>query len=166
MSNEYMNGQTPPQDLDGEKAVLGAVLLDNEKLAETQEFITSDDFYRHAHQLIFAAMETLGDKDEPIDASTLRTELEGGHNLEDAGGVAYLAELATTTPTAANAVYYAKNVHQKAVARRLIKTATDIVTESYNNNGNIDELLDNAERSILNVSEDRNSNGFKFIGMF
>ena len=56
MSNEYMNGQTPPQDLDGEKAVLGAVLLDNEKLAETQEFITSDDFYRHAHQLIFAAM--------------------------------------------------------------------------------------------------------------
>lgn len=164
MSNEYMNGQTPPQDLDGEKAVLGAVLLDNEKLAETQEFITSDDFYRHAHQLIFAAMETLGDKDEPIDASTLRTELEGGHNLEDAGGVAYLAELATTTPTAANAVYYAKNVHQKAVARRLIKTATDIVTESYNNNGNIDELLDNAERSILNVSEDRNSNGFKFIG--
>ncbi|MGQ2282860.1 replicative DNA helicase [Apilactobacillus kunkeei] len=164
MSNDYINGQTPPQDLNGEKAVLGAVLLDNEKLAETQEFITSNDFYRHAHQLIFAAMETLGDKDEPIDASTLRTELEGGHNLEDAGGVAYLAELATTTPTAANAVYYAKNVHQKAVARRLIKTATDIVTESYNNNGNIDELLDNAERSILNVSEDRNSNGFKFIG--
>lgn len=164
MSSDYKGGQTPPQDVQAEKSILGAVLLDNEKLAETLEFVTADDFYRHAHQLIFAAMEALSDQDQPIDASTLRTQLDGQHALEDAGGIAYLAELATTTPTAANAVFYAKNVHKKAVARRLIKTATDIVTAGYNNNGDIDSLLDTAEQSILSVSEDRNSNGFKFIG--
>lgn len=164
MSNDYINSQTPPQNLEGEKSLLGAILLDNDRLPESLEFVTADDFYRHAHQLIFAAMVSLNDKDQPIDAATLRSELEDNHNLDDAGGVAYLAELATTTPTAANAVYYAKSVHEKAVARRLIKTATDIVTKGYNENADIDSLLDDAEHSILSVSEERNNTGFQKIG--
>ncbi|GAA6237232.1 replicative DNA helicase [Apilactobacillus micheneri] len=164
MSNDYLNTQTPPQDVQAEKALLGAILLDNDQLPESQEYLEPDDFYHRAHQLIYAAMVHLSDEDQPIDASTLRSELDGQKQLEDAGGIAYLADLASSTPTAANAMYYAKNVRKKAVARKLIKTATNIVTESYNNNDNIDDLLDEAERSILNVSEDRNDTGFQEIG--
>ena len=164
MNNNLTNSNSlPPQDLASEKAVLGAVLLDNDRLAESQEFITSDDFYSHKNRLIFAAMETLGDKGDPIDATTLRSQLEGEHNLEDAGNIEYIVEIATTTPSAANVAAYAKSVHEKSIARRLIKTASDIVAEGYNNDGNIDEVLDNAERSILNVSENRNSTDFRSI---
>ncbi|GAA6112541.1 MAG: replicative DNA helicase [Apilactobacillus sp.] len=164
MNNNLTNSNSmPPQDIAAEKAVLGAVLLDNDRLAESQEFITSDDFYSHKNRLIFAAMETLGDKGDPIDATTLRSQLEGEHNLEDAGNIEYIVEIATTTPSAANVAAYAKSVHEKSIARRLIKTASDIVAEGYNNDGNIDEVLDNAERSILNVSENRNSTDFRSI---
>ncbi|CAI2602791.1 replicative DNA helicase [Apilactobacillus apinorum] len=164
MNNNLTNSNSlPPQDLASEKAVLGAVLLDNDRLAESQEFITSEDFYSQKNRLIFAAMETLGDKGDPIDATTLRSQLEGEHNLEDAGNIEYIVEIATTTPSAANVAAYAKSVHEKSIARRLIKTASDIVAEGYNNDGNIDEVLDNAERSILNVSENRNSTDFRSI---
>ena len=90
-------------------------------------------------------------------------ELNKTNQLDDIGGISYIAELASAVPTAANVVYYAKIVHEKSVTRRLIKTATEIVTKSYAGDEDVSDLLDEAERSILNVSEDQNQEGFKDI---
>ena len=127
------------------------------------EYLQPDDFYRRAHQLIFAVMVDLNDRDEAIDAVTVSDELTTRNQLEDIGGVNYIAELASSVPTAANAIYYAKIVSQQAILRRLIKTATDIVTQSYSQDESVDDLLAQAEQSIMNVAEDRNSSGFKPI---
>ncbi|MHA8110457.1 replicative DNA helicase [Lactobacillaceae bacterium Melli_B4] len=162
MSNEVMN-QVPPQNIDAEKAVLGAIFLDTESLPEAMQYVQSDDFYKNAHRFIFKAMEELSDRDDNIDLITVSNYLQSNQQLEDIGGIPYLTELAQSVPTASNIVYYAQIVHNKAIARRLIETATNIVTESYNNNDDITSLLDNAESKILNVSENRDQSGFKVI---
>ncbi|UQS87252.1 replicative DNA helicase [Nicoliella spurrieriana] len=162
MSNEVMN-QIPPQNIDAEKAVLGAIFLDTESLPEAMEQLQSDDFYKNAHRIIFQAMETLNDRDEKIDLLTITNYLQSNQQLEDVGGIPYLTELAQSVPTASNIVYYAKIVHDKSVARKLIDTATSIAKESYNND-DITTLLDDAETKIMNVSDNRNQSGFKSIG--
>ncbi len=111
-----------------------------------------DDFYRRAHGLIFQTMVNLNDQDEAIDVVTVSDELKRLNQLEDIGGMPYIAELAASVPTAANVGYYAKIVAQKAVLRRLIQTATKIVTDSYSEDAPVDEL-DQAEQSIMNVNE-------------
>lgn len=163
MNNEIINDQTPPQNIEAEKAVLGAIFLSIDALVDSMEYLQPDDFYRRAHQLIFAVMVDLNDRDEAIDAVTVSDELTTRNQLEDIGGVNYIAELASSVPTAANAIYYAKIVSQQAILRRLIKTATDIVTQSYSQDESVDDLLAQAEQSIMNVAEDRNSSGFKPI---
>jgi len=163
MNNEIINDQTPPQNIEAEKAVLGAIFLSTDALVDSMEYLQPDDFYRRAHQLIFAVMVDLNDRDEAIDAVTVSDELTTRNQLEDIGGVNYIAELASSVPTAANAIYYAKIVSQQAILRRLIKTATDIVTQSYSQDESVDDLLAQAEQSIMNVAEDRNSSGFKPI---
>ncbi|MBW1605001.1 replicative DNA helicase [Lactobacillus sp. Sy-1] len=162
MSNEVMS-QVPPQNIDAERAVLGAIFLDTESLPDAMEQLQSDDFYKNAHRIIFQAMETLSDRDEKIDLLTISNYLESNHQMEDVGGVPYLTELAQSVPTASNIIYYAKIVHNKAVARKLIETATSIATESYNNNDDITSLLDDAETKILSVSDNRDQSGFKAI---
>ncbi|MHA8138081.1 replicative DNA helicase [Lactobacillaceae bacterium Scapto_B20] len=162
MSNEVMS-QVPPQNIDAEKAVLGAIFLDTESLPEAMQYVQSDDFYKNAHRIIFKAMEELSDRDDKIDLITVSNYLQSNQQLDDVGGIPYLTELAQSVPTASNIVYYAKIVHNKAIARRLIETATNIVTEGYNNNDDITTLLDDAESKILNVSENRDQSGFKII---
>ncbi|MEJ6399974.1 replicative DNA helicase [Nicoliella lavandulae] len=162
MSNEVMS-QVPPQNIDAEKAVLGAIFLNTESLPEAMEYIEADDFYKNAHRIIFHAMEALSDRDDRIDLLTVSDYLTSQHQIDDVGGVAYLTELAQSVPTASNIVYYAKIVHNKAIARKLIEAATSIATEGYNNNDDITTLLDDAESKILNVSENRNESGFKAI---
>ncbi|GAX03126.1 replicative DNA helicase [Secundilactobacillus pentosiphilus] len=161
--SEGLRDQTPPQNIEAEKAVLGAIFLNGDALVDAMEQLTADDFYRRAHGLIFQTMVNLNDRDEAIDVVTVSDELKRQNQLEDIGGMPYIAELAAAVPTAANVGYYAKIVAQKAVLRRLIQTATKIVTDGYAEDAPVDDLLDQAEQSIMNVNESRNQAGFKAI---
>jgi len=164
MDNSALTDHTPPQNLDAEKAVLGAIFLSTDALVDALEYLTPEDFYRREHQIIFQAMIDLNDRDEAIDAVTIADRLTSKNELDDVGGITYIADLASAVPTAANAVFYAKIVQDAAVKRRLIQTATNIVTQGYQDDGtDINDLLDNAERDIMNVAEMRSQSGFKTI---
>ena len=155
--------KAPPQDLAAEQAVLGAVFLDSERLVEIKEFLSSDDFYKNAHKIIFRTMEKLSDAREAIDVLTIRSHLENQGELEAIGGIAYIAELATATPTAANAAYYAKIVAEKSLLRQLINRLTESVEKAYEQDSPADDILAQAEKSLIDVQQGRNTNGFKKI---
>ncbi|GEO69188.1 replicative DNA helicase [Levilactobacillus acidifarinae] len=163
MDNSALTDHTPPQNLEAEKAVLGAIFLSTDALVDALEYLSPEDFYRREHQIIFQAMMDLNDRDEAIDVVTITDLLTAKNQLDDVGGVTYIAELAGSVPTAANATYYAKIVQNKAVLRRLIQTATNIVTQGYQQDGDVTEILDNAEKDIMNVAEMRSQSGFKQI---
>lgn len=162
MSNEFVN-ELPPQNIDAEKAVLGSIFLSTDALVESMEFLEPDDFYKHSHQIIYKDMVELNDRDEAIDVVTITNILTEQNNLDDVGGMEYIADLAGSVPTAANVTYYAKIVKDKAILRRLIQTATNIVTNSYNTDDDVTTVLDDAERDIMNVAENRTMSGFKPI---
>ncbi|MDC7952476.1 replicative DNA helicase [Liquorilactobacillus mali] len=163
MSNEELIDHLPPQNVGAEQAVLGAVFLRSEALIEAMEYLQPEDFYKRAHQIIFQAMIDLNNQDEVIDVITINNYLTSNQQVDDVGGVAYIAELAAAVPTAANVAYYAKIVEEKALLRRLIATATNIVTQTYSQDDDVPSLLDDAERQIMEVSERRNRTGFKPI---
>ncbi|MFS0952660.1 replicative DNA helicase, partial [Enterococcus thailandicus] len=127
------------------------------------EYIEPKDFYRRGHQIIFETMIELNDRNEVIDVVTVKDRLEQANLLEDAGGLSYLSDLALAVPTAANIVYYAKIVEEKSLLRTLIQTATGIVTKGFEQGEEVQTILDDAERSILEVSEKRNRSGFLSI---
>ncbi|MCI2170857.1 replicative DNA helicase [Schleiferilactobacillus perolens] len=162
MNNEMID-RTPPQDNDAEQSVLGAVFLSRDALVEAMAYITPADFYKKAHQYIFQAMVNLSDRDEAIDIVTLQNELNAHQQLADVGGVTYLVELTNVVPTAANVTYYAKIVKEKSTLRHLIDTATHIVQTGYNPEGSVDDVLDEAEKEIMSVSDTTQQNGFRPI---
>jgi len=159
MDGELLVGRVPPQNIEAEQAVLGAILLDGEALAVTQERIRAEDFYRTAHQRIFQAMEELSEENEPIDLVTLTAKLQNKQLLEEVGGVSYLTELANAVPTAANVDYYAAIIEEKSMLRRLIREATEIVSHGYAGTDDVSDLLSEAERRILEISN-RKHTGF------
>ena len=158
-----MSDNLPPQNIEAEQAVLGAIFLNTDALADAMEYVEADDFYRRAHQILFQAMVDLNNDGEAIDVLTVQNYLTTNNQLDDVGGVAYIAELATSVPTAANAGYYAKIVEEKSMLRRLISTATNIITQANNGDDDVPSLLDSAERQIMDVSERRNRSGFREI---
>ena len=141
MDNELLNDSLPPQNIEAEQAVLGAVFLSPDALADAMEFVEAKDFYRRAHQLLFQAMIDLNDDGEAIDVLTVNNRLEMNNQLDDVGGVAYIAELASSVPTAANVGYYAKLVAEKAVLRRVIAAATNIITQAKEQDEPVSDLL-------------------------
>lgn len=163
MDNELLNDSLPPQNIEAEQAVLGAVFLSPDALADAMEFVEAKDFYRRAHQLLFQAMIDLNDDGEAIDVLTVNNRLEMNNQLDDVGGVAYIAELASSVPTAANVGYYAKLVAEKAVLRRVIAAATNIITQAKEQDEPVSDLLESAERQIMEVAENRTQSGFKEI---
>lgn len=163
LANEAFQDRLPPQSIEAEQAVLGSVFLDPDTVVGALEFIEAKDFYRRGHQLIFQTMLDLNNNNEAIDIVTITNALESKNQLEDVGGMAYLAELAVTVPTAANMEHYAKIVEQKSILRNLIRTATEIVTKGYEEGDELAAILDEAERSILEVSEKRSRSGFLSI---
>ncbi|MDD1402018.1 replicative DNA helicase [Ligilactobacillus salivarius] len=163
MNNDIMTDNLPPQNIEAEQAVLGAIFLNTDALADAMEYVEADDFYRRAHQILFQAMIDLNNDGEAIDVLTVQNYLTTNNQLDDVGGVAYIAELATSVPTAANAGYYAKIVEEKSMLRRLISTATNIITQANNGDDDVPSLLDSAERQIMDVSERRNRSGFREI---
>lgn len=163
MNNDIMTDNLLPQNIEAEQAVLGAIFLNTDALADAMEYVEADDFYRRAHQILFQAMVDLNNDGEAIDVLTVQNYLTTNNQLDDVGGVAYIAELATSVPTAANAGYYAKIVEEKSMLRRLISTATNIITQANNGDDDVPSLLDSAERQIMDVSERRNRSGFREI---
>jgi replicative DNA helicase len=149
------NYKVPPQNVEAEQSVIGGILLENEAISTVLENLVVDDFYREAHRSIFLAMIELFEKNEPIDLITLTNHLRGENQLERVGGSAYLSSLVDTIPTAANISYYAKIVKEKSILRQLISAATEIVSRGYDDEGEVADLLDMAEKSIFQISESK-----------
>lgn len=161
MSDNY--DRTPPHNIEAEQAVIGAIFLEPEAFSSASELLLPEDFYRASHQRIYETMMKLSDKGEPIDLVTVTTSLSNAKTLDEIGGVSYLTDIAGSVPTAANIGYYSKIVEEKSVLRRLIRTATDIVTSSFTKEDEIDDVLNEAEKSILEVSHRKNSGAFQAI---
>jgi len=145
----------PPQHLEAEQSVLGGILIENEAINRVTEILDADDFYRDAHRKIFNALINLSERDEPADLITLTNELRKTDQLDSIGGASYLTSLIDSVPTAANIEYYAKIVKEKAILRKLIQTSTEIITQSYEDRGDVEVFLDEAERAIFEISEKR-----------
>lgn len=155
--------RTPPHNNEAEQSVIGAIFLEPQSLITASEILLPDDFYRIAHKKIFETMLVLSDKGQPIDLVTITEELNVKNELEDVGGISYLTELANTVPTAANVVYYAKIVEEKALLRRLIRVATDIVEDGYTREDEVEALLGEAEKKMMEVSNRKNAGDFRHI---
>jgi replicative DNA helicase len=145
--------KVPPHNLDAEMSLLGAILIDEEVLADVTDKVHADDFYEKRHQTIFGAMLRLFERHRPIDLLTLSDELEKKDSLETIGGSSYLTELTNYVPTAANASAYAELVAQRAVRRRLIKASSDIAELAFKEDTNTQEILERAEAELFSVSD-------------
>jgi len=143
----------PPQNIEAEQSVLGSLLLDKEALIKVADFLKSDDFYRDDHKVIYEAILKLYEKRKPIDVLTLTDILEKEKKLKSVGGASYLTTLVNSVPTAANVVTYAQIIQQKATLRRLISAATSIAEMGFDENTEMETLLDKAESTLFNVSQ-------------
>lgn len=161
--SQSLTDRTPPHNIEAEQSVIGAIFLEPEAFSTASEILLPEDFYRAGHQRIFAAMMTLADRGEPIDVVTVTSYLNDMKQLEEAGGVTYLTQIAESVPTAANIEYYSRIVEEKALLRRLIRSATDIVTNSYEKEDSVEDVINEAEKSILEVAGKKNSGAFKNI---
>lgn len=150
----------PPQNLEAEQCVLGSVLLQKGALVKVLETLTPDDFYRDAHKAIFSSMVALFEKNEPQDLITVANLLKDLNKLDGVGGPAYLASLTDIVPVAANISFYAKIIQQKSVLRRLIQTSTEIASRCYEEQDDIDTLVDEAEQTIFEISRSKSGQSF------
>lgn len=153
----------PPHNVEAEQAILGAVMLDRDALGLATEKLAPGDFYRREHQLIFAAMRHLYERDQAIDTVTVAAALEQEAALEDAGGRAYLSDLLSMVATAANVGYHAAIVKEKAVLRGLIHAATDIAGEAYEAGDEAALILDRAQARIYSIAETTRKGGFEAV---
>lgn len=149
--------------MEAEESLLSAILIDNETLLDILEVLKPEDFYRTAHQKIFASIVELFNNSEPVDLVTLNNALKEKGELQAVGGAAYLATIVDTIPMALNANHYARIIHGKAILRRLIEKSTEIVQRCYQDRGEVDDVIDFAEHAIFQVSEDKTAKAFHSI---
>jgi len=159
-NGEALFDRIPPQNIEAEQSVLGAILLDSDAIVTVMEILRPHDFYRTSHQYIYEAMVELCEEGEPVDLVTLTARLQDKQRLEEAGGVSYLTELANAVPTAANVEYYAHIVEEKSLLRQLIRTATQIASSGYAGAEDVSELINEAEHRIMQISSRRSERGF------
>ena len=159
-----MAERTLPHDLDAEKSVLGAILINNQTFNQAAEVLDAQDFFRDAHRKIFEKMVALTDRSDPVDLITLKDELDRSGELEDVGGPAYISALTDGVPRSANVEYYARIVKEKSTLRRLIQSATEVLTRAYDAEATADDQLDEAERAIFDIAEGRARAGFVSLG--
>jgi len=150
----------PPQNIEAEEAIISAILIDNDALLDVIEVLGPQDFYRTAHQKIYAAITDLFDKAEPVDLVTLANKLKEMGQLEKIGGASYLARLVDTVPLAVNARHYAKIIHDKASLRRLIEKANAIIKRCFEERGEADDVVDFAESAVFEISEKKARQSF------
>ena len=155
-----LSDRVPPQSKEAEQSVLGSMILDKEAVYAAAELLVEHDFYSTAHQKIFSAVLSLGERGEPVDLVTLSEELQRNQSLEEIGGRSYLVTLANAVPTAANVQYHSQIVREKSILRSLIQAATGIVTRSFDAPSNVDEFLDEAEQLIFDIGKRGKHQGF------
>ncbi|HOE56627.1 MAG TPA: replicative DNA helicase [Bacillota bacterium] len=150
----------PPNNVEAEQSVLGAMLLDKEAISTATELISGEDFYREAHKEIFEAIVDIYNRGEPVDLITLTEKLKTRNTLDAVGGITFLTNLMEAVPTTHNVKYYAKIVEDKSLLRRLIKSSSEIIHKSYQAAEDIGEIIDAAEKGIFNISLNRSTKGF------
>ncbi|MCX6357808.1 MAG: replicative DNA helicase [Candidatus Aureabacteria bacterium] len=163
-AQETVLDRLPPQNLDAEMCVLGAMLLDKDAIAQAIEHIAAEYFYKEANARIFSAIIDLYDANQAVDIVTLTEHLKKRKEIEAVGGAAYISTIIDSIPSAANIVHYLEIVREKSLLRRLITSATRIVGRCYEGVEDINEVLDDAEREIFELSQRRRSQGFVKVG--
>jgi replicative DNA helicase len=158
-----MAEKIPPQDLEAEQSVLGAMMLSKDAVALVSGQLRSEFFYKDAHGHIFTAILSLYKRNDPIDLVTVSDALKKQNKLEEVGGRSYLAEIADSVPSASSAVKYAKIVLEKSTARRLIEAGSDIISDAFDDANTVDQVLETAQRRIIDISKDRIEEDFVHI---
>ena len=156
---EFTNDKMLPQSLEAEQAVLAAMFNDRDAILEVIPLLKESDFYRHDHGVLFATMRKMNEQGVPIDLVTITAQLDKDGNLEKAGGMAYVAQIANSLGSASNIVHYAGIVKEKAVLRDLISIASNISSRSYDDTEETEKILDDAERMVLEISQKRTRSG-------
>lgn len=152
-TTDFKGDRMPPQNVEAEQSVLGSLMIDKNAIIKIADLISPEDFYKDTHAKIFEAMLYLYESHEPIDLLSISNRLKETGHLEQVGGNSYLASLANTVPTAANIVHYTKIVEKKAILRKLIDNASQIVVNAYDEKNEVEDVLDEAERKIFAVSQ-------------
>ena len=146
-------GKLPPQNVEAEQSVLGALLIDTEAIHKVSHELHADDFYKGAHQMIYEAMIDLTAKSEPIDIISVGNKLKGKKQLDQAGGQSYLSTLSNAVPTATHIKHYAEIIQKKAILRRMISATSELSELAYDETTEADALLDKSEQLIFNISQ-------------
>ncbi len=152
-----------PNDVEAEQAVLGAMIIDKDAIANVLEMIRPDDFYREDNREVFSAIVDLFESSKPIDLVSIKEQLRFRGTLDAVGGIAFIADLSTKVPTAANVEYYAKIVEEKSILRKLIHSSNDISNMGYAANEDVQDIVDAAEKKIFDIVQKRNVKGFSPI---
>jgi replicative DNA helicase len=145
----------PPQQIEAEQSLLGGIMVDSAGLPSALEVLKGDEFYKESHRIIFTAIQDLFERNEPVDILTVTNLLEERKLLESVGGASYIAALTDAMPTSSNVAAYAKIINEKAVMRRLIQSANEIISFAYGGGKNSEEVLDSAEAAIFRIAERR-----------
>ena len=153
----------PPHSVEAEQSVLGSILLDKEAMISVSETLVPEDFYKEAHKLIYESMLKLYNSQSEIDLITLTDELRDQGYLDDIGGIAYITSLSTVVPTTSNIKYYVNIVKEKSISRQLISAANDIINLGYDGSAKVEYVLENAEKKIFDISQERATNDFQPI---
>lgn len=156
-------GKIPPHDIDAEQAILGSMLTDKDAVIAALEVLKEDSFYREDHKLIFSAITSLYSKNEPIDVITVKAELSEMGVLDRVGGLEYLVELPERVPTTANVERYVKIVDEKAMLRRLISTANELIALGYDESEDVDNIMDMAEKRVFDMAQKKNTKGYSVM---
>ena len=156
---EFTNDKMLPQSLEAEQAVLAAMFNDRDAILEVIPLLKDTDFYRHDHGVLFATMRKMNEQNVPVDLVTITAQLDKDGNLEKAGGITYVAQIANSLGSAANITHYANIVKEKAVLRDLINIASNISNRSYDDTEETEKILDDAERMVLEISQKRTRSG-------
>ncbi|MGV2643828.1 replicative DNA helicase, partial [Clostridium perfringens] len=150
-----------PQSLEAEQSVIGSMIIDKSAIAKSLEKLNEDDFYRDGHKVIFKAIREMFSQDMAVDLVTLLEYLKSTDKLDKAGGVTYISEISSSVITTANLEAYIKIVADKSLLRKLIKSSTAIIEESYNKQDKVDDVLDSAQKKIFDLAEKQGSNDYE-----
>ena len=157
------NTRIPPHSVEAEQSVLGSILLDKDAMISVSETLIPEDFYKEAHRVIYECMLKLYNNQSEIDLITLADELRDQGYLDDIGGIAYITSLSTIVPTTSNIKYYINIVKEKSIPRQLISAANDIINLGYDSSTKVEDVLENAEKKIFDISQERTTNDFQPI---
>ncbi|BCL60867.1 hypothetical protein DGMP_15600 [Desulfomarina profundi] len=157
---QIVAGRMPPQNVEAEQAVLGSILLKADTFGKVLEILKPEDFYKDGHKLIFEVMIDLFEKNEPQDVLTVSNLLRDTNRLEEAGGATYLATLTSIVPVTSNISSYAKIIREKSILRKLIEVNTDIAARCYEEQNDIDILVDQAEQAIFDIAGKKSGQNF------